>query len=185
MKTKKWEIGDIYYFKVNDPQLEEFNNRYLIFIVADEWRTNMYKKNLPIFRVKLSEKEKLPQTKEEIENLEYIMIDFIPYARRFWGTTGHEALKDPLKYEKEHNLVFHKNKCGYLTEYQVVVDTKYTKSIPKWMTYLNHFDITPPNDEFIPFTQWNIRYIHSEDLIKKLYECYYYLNGEVLLLSKW
>lgn len=73
-KRKDWITGDTFALLIKNTKYKEENGKYLIFIY-DDYAKDELSRSYPVFRVKITKDKKLPQTKEELENLEYIIID--------------------------------------------------------------------------------------------------------------
>ena len=73
-KRKDWITGDTFALLIKNTKYKEENGKYLIFIY-DDYAKDELSCSYPVFRVKITKDKKLPQTKEELENLEYIIID--------------------------------------------------------------------------------------------------------------
>ena len=73
-KRKDWITGDTFALLIKNTEYKKENGKYLIFIYDDYAKDELLRSYL-VFRVKIAKDKKLPQTKEELENLEYIIID--------------------------------------------------------------------------------------------------------------
>ena len=73
-KRKDWITGDTFALLIKNTKYKEENGKYLIFIY-DDYAKDELSCSYPVFRAKITKDKKLPQTKEELENLEYIIID--------------------------------------------------------------------------------------------------------------
>ena len=73
-KRKDWITGDTFALLIKNTEYKKENGKYLIFIY-DDYAKDELSRSYPVFRVKITKDKKLPQTKEELENLEYIIID--------------------------------------------------------------------------------------------------------------
>ena len=61
---KNWLINDTFYLKITNNEM--YNGKYLIFNKVGE-RTSAGKTPFPVFRAKITNDERLPKTKEELE----------------------------------------------------------------------------------------------------------------------
>ncbi len=68
----KWEIGDVYAYHIEGKETRENEGRYLLFRMIDE--TEWIRGKVPITYVQITEKDKLPTEKNELEKLEYIIM---------------------------------------------------------------------------------------------------------------
>ncbi len=68
----KWEIGDVYAYRIEGKETREDEGRYLLFRIIDE--TEWIRGKVPITYIQITEKNKLPTEKNELEKLEYIIM---------------------------------------------------------------------------------------------------------------
>ena len=79
----KWEIGDVYAYRIEGKETREDEGRYLLFRMIDE--TEWIRGKVPITYIQITEKNKLPTEKNELEKLEYIIMrnfENVRYAYR-------------------------------------------------------------------------------------------------------
>lgn len=172
MKKTVWKKGDTFYYKIESEKLE-LNNRYLLFIKQDD--KQWYNKSIPLFRVLITDYNKLPNTKEEIEKLEHVQTGFKEWETRFLPGVGGIPLYELIK--ERNKTKFYPDEYGYLNLYQTYIYTKKERTKPIDWTYLGNFEIdSKPQREFIPFSIDNLYYYTWEFQKKDLIECYWNYN---------
>lgn len=138
-KIKNWLAGDVFALKINSNKYPDYNGRYLIFIKCDikkeDWITNS--RTTKYFRIKITAKKEIPTSCDEIENLEYIKADSSSYDLEKFKYPADVAGLIPDKY----NLIY-----VYIMKLWAF---KYR--IPDDLLYIGNFDITPPENEYIPY----------------------------------
>ena len=161
-KLKNWLAGDVFAYKINSNKYPDYNGRYLIFIKCDikkeDWVTNS--RTTKYFRIKITAKKEIPTSCDEIENLEYIK-----YPTDVAGLI-------PDKY----NLIY-----VYIMKLWAF---KYR--IPDDLLYIGNFDITPPENEYIPYYRTHCVPLRIwddgrelTDMILKQYEDYNLEKAEI------
>lgn len=138
-KLKNWLAGDVFAYKINSNKYPDYNGRYLIFIKCDikkeDWVTNS--RTTKYFRIKITSKKEIPASCDEIENLEYIKVDSSSYDLEKFKYPADVAGLIPDKY----NIIY-----VYIMKLWAF---KYR--IPDDLLYIGNFDITPPENEYIPY----------------------------------
>lgn len=139
LELKKWKGGDVFALKISSSEYHDYNGRYLIFIKCDinkeDWLTRS--RTTKYFRIKITSKKEIPNSAEEIENLEYIKVYSCGYdLEKFIYPNDVKALM-PDKY----NLIY-----IYLMKLHAF---KY--AVPDDLIYIGNFEITPPKNEYIPY----------------------------------
>ncbi len=73
-RKNDWKIGDTYAYKIEQSISKDINliGKYLIFRKVDEYKSNKIYES-PIVYAQITNDNKLPKTKDEIENLQYII----------------------------------------------------------------------------------------------------------------
>lgn len=71
--SNSWKIGDTYAYKIEQSKNSKLDDRYLIFRKIENYQNNTAHE-IPIVYVQITNDTKIPTTKEEIEELEYIII---------------------------------------------------------------------------------------------------------------
>lgn len=144
---KKWEIGDTFYYKIENYS-EELDGRYMLFIKADIYN------DIPSFRVKVTPYNKLPKTKEELELLGYARLQTRLWEQRFSPLNGKLSIEKLI--EERNKVKFYPDENGILYIYQVMINITSRKHIPKEWEYLGNFNLSLPIDEYIPFQKFDI-----------------------------
>ena len=144
---KEWEIGDTFYYQDKDYN-KELNCKYIIFIKSG------IVNNVPLFRVKVTKDSKLPRTIEELESIDYARTGLVIWESRFLPLGGN--IPDRQLIIERNKVKFYPDENGFLYIYQVSIDIKSKRSIPKEWGYLGKFDLSLPKDEFIPFSLGSI-----------------------------
>ena len=170
---KDWKINDVFYTKIKHKD-ELYNNKYLLFIKVGErgWAT---KSNIPVFWLKITKDNNLPKTKEEIDNLEFIITSMTVWENRFLPLMGgyQEMIKD---LEEKKKVKFFPDDFGYLHAYRFALIAFNRKYVPEELEYLGNFEVTPPKDEYIPFCEQSINTYRWENLFDNLLERYKLYN---------
>lgn len=139
LELKKWKSGDVFALKISSSKYPDYNGRYLIFIKCDidkeDWLTRS--RTIKYFRIKITSKKELPSSAEEIDNLEYVKVFACDYDL--------EKFKYPddvvdLKIDKFNSIYIYLMKLWAF---------KYV--IPEDLIYIGNFEITPPENEYIPY----------------------------------
>ncbi len=173
-KLKNWLAGDVFALKINSNKYPEYNGRYLIFIKCDikkeDWVTNS--RTTKYFRIKITAKKEIPASRDEIENLEYIKVDSSSYDLEKFKYPADVAGLIPDKY----NLIY-----VYIMKLWAF---KYR--IPDDLVYIGNFDITPPENEYIPYYRTHCVPLRIwddgkelTDMILKQYEDYNLKKAEI------
>lgn len=139
LKIKNWKHGDTFALKINSNKYQNYNDRYIIFIKCDIAKEDWNKKSrtTKYFRIKITSKKEIPSSAEEIENLEYIKVFACDYDL--------EKFKYPddvvnLKADKYNSIYIYLMKLW-----------AFNYIIPDDLTYIGNFEITPPENEYIPY----------------------------------
>lgn len=171
---RTWVEGDTFAVKIDCPK-SKYNGRYLILIY------HLYVKNLPMdsetFRVKITKDKKIPTTKEEIEKLEYIKTNVMPYEARLLPRIVGYTLDQAIEEDKENT--YYLDEFGYLSSYRLLLFVGKKRRITQF-EYIGNFDITPPKDEWFDnslsgysnLERNNVEYINYIDDLVRYYEDY-------------
>lgn len=173
-KLKNWLTGDVFAYKINSNKYPDYNGRYLIFIKCDikkeDWVTNS--RTTKYFRIKITAKKEIPTSCDEIENLEYIKVFGCGYDLENFKYPDDVAGLIPDKY----NLIY-----VYIMKLWAF---KYR--IPDDLLYIGNFDITPPENEYIPYYRTHCVPLRIwddgkelTDMILKQYEDYNLEKAEI------
>ena len=178
MKRKRfccpWKIGDAFAYLMESEYAKEkgFFNKYLIFHKVDE--TTWYPDHIiPIVRVKIA--EKIPQSEQELDELEYVQTFFTRFEDRFFPINHAISIEEQIR---EKSIIEYKqDEFGYLPEYRISICSTSKKDIPEKLIYLgNYKSISPPKNEFIPHAKISICSRKWGDLENSLIEKYLLYN---------
>ena len=153
-KNSKIVEGDCFAYKIEND--EEYKGRYLI-LIATELNTSNNGTGSPnekYFRYKLTKDTNIPTTKEEIEELDYVLNQVMSMGMRFFPFHGDKPIEDEIK-EKEKVKVY-PDENGYLYIYTFGMKIS-AKNKKEKLIYLGNYDIKKPEHEFIPFSLINMR----------------------------
>ena len=159
-KTKNWQVGDTFALKLDKV------NRYLILLLYE----GPYETSCDIrckFRAKITKDEELPKTKEEIDALEFIKVDFIHFYERYFPLKGGETYAECV--ERQLQKKFYPDEYDYLYYYLFEVELLKRSRVYKELIYLGNFDIVPPIDDY---TNGNEQLFFLKELKDELYKCY-------------
>lgn len=171
MKKNKWKKGDTFYYKI-ESEKKELNNRYLLFVKQDD--IQWYDESFPLFRVLITEFDKLPSTKEEFENLEHVQTGFESWEARFLPSVGGMSYYELIK--ERNKTKFYPDEYGYLSLYLTYICTKKKNKPSDWI-YLGNFEInSKPLREFIPFDIYSLYSYIWESQKDDLIDCYWKYN---------
>ncbi len=152
--SKKLENGDTFATRIEDKN-SSYYGQYLIFICFkdefwfDYWPKSWYdEKYSTLFRIKITSSKEIPRTKEEIDNLEFVIskVEVIEMAHHpLMASMTYEELVESHSFQELHTDEF-----GFLNHY--ITNLYYCRKdfIPQF-EYLGNFDIEKPKDEFISF----------------------------------
>lgn len=176
---KNWLINDTFYLKITNNEM--YNGKYLIFNKVGE-RKSAGKTPFPVFRAKITNDERLPKTKEELEKLEYVITRLTLWEERFIPYSSRS--KEQLEQEKEEKskTAFYPDEFGNLNNYLFSLMLVRKSKVPSDLKYLGNFELTPPKDEYIPFTEFNINLFLPEKLQKGIIKGYELYNKRKSLL---
>ncbi|MCR4651465.1 MAG: hypothetical protein K5662_06885, partial [Lachnospiraceae bacterium] len=124
----EWNIGDVFAFKLESQKAEEMGllNRYLIIQKIDETICEQGH-TVPIVYVRLSKDDRLPESEEEINAMEFVNVSF------------------SIKLSREENRKVSVPECV-----MIIVSTS-KRVIPKKLIYLgNYKDLNKPEKEHYP-----------------------------------
>lgn len=146
-KFSKLENGDTFYYQINNYS-KELDGKYMIFIAAGDCTTQ------PMFRVKVTNSNKLPQTQTELEMLKYARIGIRIWEKRFFPLSAKCSIIELIK--ERSKTKFFPDENGILYLYQVGISGTTARSVPNEWNYLGKFKLTVPFDEYIPFQKLDI-----------------------------
>lgn len=159
---KKWKIGDTFALEIKKCQNQEFIGKYLIL----NYLGNTGHYCTPTFYVKLTKDSNVPKSMFEIEKLEYIktMLTVIEDAY-------------PPGMSKPSEMILIPDEYGYLYTYKLSIYTTNKKyKIRDDLKYVGNYNLTPPVDEYIPYTFHNIPDKMWEDVDNFIIDSYVRYN---------
>ena len=129
-KEYDWKIGDTYAYKIEKDITDDINliGKYLIFRKVDDYEKNKIYES-PIVYIQITENNKLPTTREELEKLDYLVTSN-------WGNVQHEyriVLKNVPKKKKVERLIYIGNYLNVNTPKDEYIETQ--KVSIKWCFY--------------------------------------------------
>ena len=172
LNPKKWEIGDTFYIKIENN--EKYKGRYLLFTKVDvtTWGTKTC--FIPIFLVRITQNDILPQTNEELENLEAVKTNLCFWENRFWPMHGNMDLSEEIRIKSQ--VPFYPDEYGYLHTNRIAIVITRKSSIPEEFNYLGNFIVQNPKEEYIPFSTHNVPLIYREPIEEELIDSYEAFN---------
>lgn len=172
-----WKLNDVYAYQFESDIAKEKGlfGKWIVMQKVDEgiWHPGHV---IPIVRVKLTENDILPKTKEEFDVLEYVQISAKPYESIFIKTEYHMQIAEKVKTK------YSEYKFVYLPIYRLQLITTSKRVIPKKLVYIGNFENTlKPELEFIPHKEFEyiqyfkeqIDYINWKDLEKEVINSYF------------
>ena len=161
----KIKEGDCFAYKIeNDAELK---GRYIVLCTTG--LVDNPKSKEKYYRVKITKDDKLPNTEEEINNLEDVIIWVTLYENRFYPFDGRYLIEDQIK--ERSKIKFYPDKQGFLYTYTMNMTLSRIKQIEQFI-YLGNFNIKPRLDEFIPFDLINIDLIVFDLFEYKILDSY-------------
>lgn len=158
-KINNWIENDIFGLQIKNSNYPEYNGKYLILInkeiLLQGW---VHSKNVKLFHAKIV--DKIPTDLKELETLEYIKTSSCTYLS--------ESFRNPL-------IKIEKDKFNYI--YTNLFEIKFSsRKIPEEMTYLGNYNLSVPQDEYIPNTRfWGTPY-YEFNHITNVVDLYHELN---------
>lgn len=165
-KISNWEEGDVFALKINSKVYPQYNGKYIIFIHTiinkDNWKMTSTTNS---FRAKITKDSKIPKTKDELDELEYI--------KTCWDGYLLEKTRFPKETENIQPDEYH-----IIYKYLFIIKTLKFK-IPNDLIYIGNFNLKSPQNEYIPDSQnngvlysfWNGRYSKISEKLLDYYEC--------------
>ena len=136
---KNWEENDVFAWKINceNPKYEKYNGKYMLFIYTKKTYNDS-----KIFRIKITEDNKLPTTYDEINNLEYKLIDISG-----WVSLRVHKLRTEQLIEEYNNPTFFPDEYGDFYNYFFqIIDLTQKKVKENWI-YIGNYNIDKPKNE--------------------------------------
>ncbi len=166
----QWEIGDVYAFPLQNEEHvpKQLDGKYFLFHKVDEmfWHPDHI---CPIVRVKIC--DSIPQTKEEIDKLEYVQIFFTKYEDRFLPIN--RAIPTSKQISEKEKIEYVRDGFGQLPEYRIAIVATSRKEVPNSLIYVGNFkNLTPPENEFVPHTKLSIPCTSWKNIKNRLIDKY-------------
>lgn len=141
-----WKLNDVFAYPLKkDPYGDHrLTGAYLILHKVGE--DNKHLNNIyPIVEIKIALNGKIPQTKEDIDNLDYIIVGRREKTDNSHGFTN---ILDQLRpYDEKSDHSYSIDDDGYLRFYQFIISGDSNQDIPENLIYLGNFkDLKPPID---------------------------------------
>ena len=159
-KYENWQVGDTFALKLD--------NRYLILVLYEY----PYETSCDIrckFRAKITKDEYLPKTKEKIEALEFIKVQYKHFYTRYLPLKAYENYEEGVIRQKDRK--FYPDEFNYLYYYLFEVLLLKRSNIYKELIYLGNFDINLPIDDYRSLDGDDKLFLLKE-LKDELYKCY-------------
>lgn len=163
-----WMLGDVYAYQLTSDYAQQHGwvGRYLLFHKVGEtlwWPGH----TIPVVRVKLTLDDKLPQSEETFDRLEYIQ-----YGRSEPSVPGERQIQ-------RYCATANPDADGWAPEYQIGLLCTSKRVIPKSLFFLaNYQNVTPPDIEIIDVgTGLNIPTVYWKDLEQKTIDRYNFFHS--------
>ena len=163
-KYENWQDGDIFALK-----LEEVDRYLLLILYGTTYATSCDVRCK--FRAKITKDEYLPKTKEKIDALEFIKVDFIHFYERYLPLKGGETYAECV--ERQLQKKYYPDEYDYLYYYLFELALLKRSRIYKELIYLGNFDIIPSIDDY---TNGHEKLFFLKELKDELYKCYINYN---------
>ncbi len=137
----EWQIGDVFAYPLKSEEAKKvgLDSQYLILIVVR--MSNCYLESImPVVKIKVTKKGKIPTTVEEINELEYIQSGLYTYMYKYIVDVTVDDLRQPKD----------ENKLTPFYEFQILTSSK--RVIPKELQYIGNFD----NKIVFPKIEYNV-----------------------------
>ncbi len=158
-RINNWIENDIFGLQIKNSNYPEYNRKYLILInkeiLLQKW---IHPKKVKLFHAKTV--DKIPADLKELEILEYIKTSSCTYMSEYF--------RNPL-------IKIEKDKFNYI--YTNLFEIKFSsRKIPEEMIYLGNYNLSVPQDEYIPNTRfWGTPYYEFEHMTNVV-DLYHELN---------
>ena len=171
---KESEQNDVFALKIENES--PYKGQYIILIkhFNSEWQdSNM------LFRAKLTKNKTIPETYEELEELEYIKIKCITYEERFLPLS--EKALDDILIKERSKTKFYPDEYNYLYQYVFQLSLS-RKDDYNNLIYLGNYELSTPKEEYYPFVKEAVDLILYRDVIENLLSYYEGLNQKGYLI---
>ena len=147
---------------IKNTEYKKENGKYLIFIY-DDYAKDELSRSYPVFRVKITKDKKLPQTKEELENLEYVITRVKTVEWELMLSTK----------DKHQEIIDLQDEWGYLYDYKIKIYTTYKSKPAEDLIYLGNFQLTLPKREYFPYP-CNIELHLWDNILERVLQKYHF-----------
>lgn len=155
--------NDLYFLKTNDS-----NIKYLLIHFYKKIGKKSY-----LVRIKISKKNPENMSLKEFNNLEYSIISFTWYEKRFYPLPGNVPKEKII--EERSKIKYYPNEYGMLLEYSLQLDID--KNDIKDLKYLGNYNLDIPRNEYTPWAEHNYYYyIYDKKFTNKIIERYKLYN---------
>ena len=161
-KYENWQIGDTFALK-----LEEVDRYLLLILYGTTYATSCDVRCK--FRAKITKDEYLPKTKEKIDALEFIKVQYKHFYTRYLPLNAYENYEEGVIRQKDRK--FYPDEFNYLYYYLFEVLLLKRSNIYKELIYLGNFDINLPIDDYRS-VDGDDKLFFLKELKDELYKCY-------------
>lgn len=140
----EWKIGDTFAYKLTSDYAKEkgISNRYIIFHKVSEVR-GYPSEIFPVVFVKITNDDKMPVSKDELDSLEFVQISVLSEWDRARDDES-DLVKLQREVARQSNIMCERDDFGYIPNYLIAISFTSKRNIPKEMVYLGNFDLHPP-----------------------------------------
>ena len=175
--SKKLDNGDTFATRIENRESPYFGQYFILVCFKDEfwfnyWTKSWYdEKHSTLFRIKITTNKKIPKTKEEIDELEFVISGAKCIENAYYPLMGgipYDKLVESRSFQK-----LYPDEYGYLNEYLYMLFYSRKYPIPDF-EYLGNFDVKVPKDEFISFgcDMFSLCFHQAIDRFLESYEMY-------------
>ena len=167
-----WKFNDVYAYFLNDDFAREnkLNGRWILIHKIGE--TRWYHEHIiPIVRLKITFDDKLPQTENDFNKLEYVQTSLTKHEDRFLPFDASRSRQEQI--EEKSKIKYEYDEYGFLPEFMATLVTTSEKEIPKDLVFVGNFkNVIPPAKEFIPHDKVSILDIKWDEFEKTIVRRY-------------
>ena len=167
-----WKFNDVYAYFLNDDFAREnkLNGRWILIHKIGERR--WYPEHIiPIVRLKITLDDKLPQTENDFNKLEYVQTSLTKHEDRFLPFDARRSRQEQI--EEKSKIKYEYDEYGFLPEFMATLVTTSEKEIPKDLVFVGNFkNVIPPAKEFIPHDKVSILDIKWDEFEKTIVRRY-------------
>lgn len=168
-----WKINEVYAlpFISDEAVHKKLYGKYMLFHVIGSCASTGKCMN-PIVRVKITQKEQIPTSLSEINDLEYVQIGTVLYENRFLPFDGRRSRNEII--EERSKIDYKTDEYGFLEVYQAKIGITTKRTQPTNIQFIGTFEgLTPPAIEFVPHDVINISWIPSKRIEENIIRYYY------------